>query len=103
VAQLNGMIGDIGVSLVDAIATGLAVLAAGEIVAAQYFATRVEARTRLIASLLMWEGVAMLACAAVIYYRRDFDAATIVAVIAIWMAGAGIGMVRAGIFDRPAE
>jgi uncharacterized membrane protein HdeD (DUF308 family) len=90
-------------SLIDAVAAGLAMLAAGELVAAQYFATHAEARTRLIASLLLWEGVAMLACAAVIYVRRDFDVATIVAIIAIWMAGAGVGLVRAGVFDRPAD
>ena len=90
-------------SLVDAIAAGLAMLAAGELVAAQYFSTHTEARTRLIASLLLWEGVAMLACAAVIYVRRDFDVATIVSIVAIWMAGAGVGLLRAGIFDRQGE
>jgi uncharacterized membrane protein HdeD (DUF308 family) len=90
-------------SLIDAIAAGLAMLAAGEIVAAQYFSTHTQARTRLIASLLLWEGLAMLACAAVIYLRRDFDVATIVAIIAIWMAGTGVGLLRAGVFDRPAE
>jgi hypothetical protein len=52
---------------------------------------------------LMWEGVAMLACAAVVYLRRDFDLATIVAVIAIWMAGAAVGLLRAGVFDSSAE
>ena len=45
----------------------------------------------------------MLACAAVIYVRHDFDVATIVAIIAIWMAGAGVGLLRAGVFDRPAR
>lgn len=92
-----------GISLVDAIAVGLAMLAAGELAAAQYFSSHAEARTKLIASLLMWEGVAMLACAAVVYVRRDFDVATIVAVIAIWMAGTAVGLLRAGVFDRPAE
>ena len=92
-----------GFSLIDAVAAGLAMLAAGEIVAAQYFSTQAAARTKLIASLLLWEGVAMLACAAVIYVRRDFDVATIVAIIAIWMAGAAVGLLRAGVFDRPAE
>jgi hypothetical protein len=92
-----------GISLIDAVAAGLAMLAAGEIVAAQYFSTHAAARTKLIASLLLWEGVAMLACAAVIYVRRDFDVATIVAIIAIWMAGAAVGLLRAGVFDRPAE
>ena len=91
------------ISLIDAVAAGLAMLAAGELVAAQYFATHAEARTKLIASLLLWEGVAMLACAAVIYLRRDFDAATIISIIAIWMAGAGVGLLRAGVFDHPAD
>ena len=90
-------------SLIDAVVAGLAMLAAGEIVAARYFASHAEARTRLIASLLLWEGLAMLACAAVIYVRRDFDVATIVAIIAIWMAGTAVGLLRAGVFDRPAE
>ena len=92
-----------GFSLIDAVAVGLAMLAAGEIVAAQYFAGQFSARAKLIASLLLWEGVAMLACAAVIYVRRDFDVATIVSIVAIWIAGAGIGLLRAGVFDRPVE
>ncbi len=97
------MSGDGGFSLIDAIAAGLAMLAAGEIVAAQYFANQNKLKTKLIASLLLWEGVAMLACAAIVYVRRDFDVATIVSVIAIWMAGAAVGLLRAGVFDRPAE
>jgi hypothetical protein len=40
----------------------------------------------------------------VIYARAAlFDVGTIVSVIAIWMAGAGVGLLRAGIFDRPVE
>jgi len=90
-------------SLIDAIAAGLAVLAVGEIAAAQFFANHASARGKLIASLLLWEGVAMLACAGVLYVRQAFDVSTIVTLIAIWMAGAGIGLLRAGIFDAPSE
>jgi hypothetical protein len=89
-------------SLTDAIAAGLAVLAAGEIAASRLFAD--QEKHKLLTSLLFWEGIAMLAVAAVIYVRATiFDVSTIVAVIAIWMAGAAVGLLRAGIFDRPAE
>ncbi len=90
-------------SLIDAIAAGLAVLAVGEIAAARFFAGQDNARSKLIASLLVWEGIAMLACACVLYVRRDFDLSTIVSLIAIWMAGAGVGLLRAGVFDAPHE
>jgi len=90
---------DPGLSLFDFIAAGLAVLALGELVAARYFADQ----NKLIASLLLWEGVAMFACAGVLYIRQDFDLSTIVSVIAIWMAGAGVGLLRAGVFDAPPE
>jgi hypothetical protein len=88
-----------GPSLFDFIAAGLAVLALGELVAARYFADQ----NKLIASLLLWEGVAMFACAGVLYIRQDFDLSTIVSLIAIWMAGAGVGLLRAGVFDAPPE
>ena len=90
---------DAGPTLIDIIAAGLAVLALGEVIAARYFADR----NKLIASLLLWEGVAMLACAGVLYTRQAFDAPTIVSLIAIWMAGAGVGLLRAGVFDAPRE
>jgi hypothetical protein len=90
---------DSGLSLFDFIAAGLAVLALGELVAARYF----DDQNKLIASLLLWEGVAMFACAGVIYIRQDFDLSTIVSIIAIWMAGAGVGLLRAGVFDAPPE
>jgi hypothetical protein len=91
------------VTMYDAIAAGLAVLALGEVVAARFFDSQDRAQSKLIASLLLWEGVAMLACAAVVYIRQDFDVSTIVSIIAIWMAGAGVGLLRAGIFDAPRE
>jgi hypothetical protein len=91
------------VTMYDAIAAGLAVLALGEVVAARFFDSQNRAQSKLIASLLLWEGVAMLACAAVVYIRQDFDVSTIVSIVAIWMAGAGVGLLRAGIFDAPPE
>jgi len=91
------------VTMYDAIAAGLAVLALGEVVAARFFDSQDHAQSKLIASLLLWEGVAMLACAAVVYIRQDFDVSTIVSIVAIWMAGAGVGLLRAGIFDAPRE
>ena len=92
-----------GISWIDAIAAGLAVLAVAEIVASQVFARQRTAST-LVASLLLWEGIAMLACAGVIHARQEiFEFATIVSVVAIWMAGAAIGLLRAGIFDPPSE
>lgn len=90
---------DTGPSLFDFIAAGLAVLAIGEVVAARYFADS----NKLIASLLLWEGVAMLACGGVFYIRQNFDMSTIVSLVAIWMAGAGVGLLRAGVFDAPRE
>lgn len=91
------------VTIYDAIAAGLAVLALGEVVAARFFDSQDRPKSKLIASLLLWEGVAMLACAAVVYVRQDFDVSTIVSIVAIWMAGAGVGLLRAGIFDVPRE
>ncbi|MBL9097947.1 MAG: hypothetical protein JNK07_13535 [Alphaproteobacteria bacterium] len=94
---------DAAVTLFDMIAAGLAVLAAGELVAAQFFAGQNKPQQKLIVSLLVWEGIAMFACAGVIYVRQTFDMATIVSLIAIWMAGAGVGLLRAGVFDGPRE
>jgi hypothetical protein len=94
---------DAGPSIFDIVAAGLAVLALGEVVAARYFAGQPGAQTKLIASVLLWEGVAMLACAAILYVRQDLDVSTIVSIIAIWMAGAGVGLLRAGVFDVPRE
>jgi hypothetical protein len=94
---------DTGPSIFDIVAAGLAVLALGEVVAARFFDGQNRPQSKLIASLLLWEGVAMLACAAVLYIRQDFDISTIVSIIAIWMAGAGVGLLRAGIFDAPRE
>ena len=94
---------DPGPSIFDIVAAGLAVLALGEVVAARFFDGQDRPHSKLIASLLLWEGVAMLACAAVLYVRQDFDVSTIVSIIAIWMAGAGVGLLRAGVFDAPRE
>jgi hypothetical protein len=94
---------DGGPSIFDIVAAGLAVLALGELVAARIFSGQDTKQARLIASLLLWEGVAMLACAAVIYTRQNFDVATIISLIALWMAGAGVGLLRAGVFDAPRE
>ena len=92
-----------GPSIFDIVAAGLAVVALGEVVAARLFAGQDGKQSRLIASLLLWEGVAMLACAGVLYVRQDFSVATIISLIAIWMAGAGVGLLRAGVFDAPRE
>ena len=94
---------DAVISLADAIAAGLAVVAFGEMIAARYFAMQDSAQSRIIASLLLWEGFAMLACAFILHFRQEFGFSTIVALIAIWMAGAGIGLLRAGFFDAPRE
>ena len=91
------------VSIYDTIAAGLAVLALGEVVAARYFSGQSAAQSKLIASLLLWEGVAMLACAGILFIRQDFAVSTIVSIIAIWMAGAGVGLLRAGVFDAPRD
>ena len=91
------------ISLADIIAAGLVVAGIGELVAARYFATQDAAQSRLIAALLFWEGLAMFACASILHIRQDFGFSTIVALIAIWMAGAGMGLLRAGIFDAPRE
>jgi hypothetical protein len=93
---------DGGPSIFDILAVGLAFAAVGEIVAAQFFANR-PATNKLIPHLLLWEGIAMFACAGVVYIRQDFSIATIVALIAIWMAGAAVGLLRAGVFDAPKE
>lgn len=94
---------DSGISFADVIAAGLAVVACGEMVAAQYFAMQASAHSRLIASLLLWEGFSMFACAFILHFRQEFSVSTIVALVAIWMAGAGIGLLRAGFFDAPRE
>lgn len=94
---------DTPISLADAIAAGLAVVAFGEMIAARYFAMQNSAQSRLIASLLLWEGFAMFACAFILHFRQEFGVSTIIALIAIWMAGAGIGLLRAGFFDAPRE
>lgn len=90
-------------SLADMIAAGLLVLGVGEIVAARFFAAKQSARSSLIAALLFWEGLAMFAGASILIIRQDFGFSTIVALVAIWMAGAGMGLLRAGIFDAPRE
>ena len=88
-------------SLIDAIAAALAAVAVAEIVASEMLARR-QPINLLVVSLLFWEGIAMLACASVIYIRQEFfDAATVVSVVAIWMAGAVVGLLRAGVFDPP--
>ena len=88
-------------SLIDAIAAALAAIAVAEIVMAQFLARR-QPMNLLVVSLLFWEGIAMLACASVIYIRQEFfDVATVISVVAIWMAGAAVGLLRAGVFDPP--
>lgn len=94
---------DNAISLSDIIAAGLAVVALGELVAAQYFANQSSVQSRVIASLLLWEGFAMFACAFILHFRQEFGTSTIVALVAIWMAGAGMGLLRAGFFDAPRE
>lgn len=94
---------DAVITLADAIAAGLAVVAFGEMLAARYFAMQDGVQSRIIASLLLWEGFAMFACAFILHFRQEFGFSTIVALIAIWMAGAGIGLLRAGFFDVPRE
>jgi hypothetical protein len=94
---------DPSVSLADMIAAGLVMVGIGEIVAARYFAAQEAERSRLVAALLFWEGLAMFASAAILHVRQDVDVSTIVALVAIWMAGAGMGLLRAGIFDAPRE
>jgi hypothetical protein len=92
---------DQDISLTDVIAAVLAVLAIGEIVASQVLARRPSVNA-IVVSLLFWEGIAMLGCAGVIHVRQEFfEFATIVSVIAIWMAGAAVGLLRAGVFDPP--
>jgi cell division protein FtsW (lipid II flippase) len=94
---------DPSLSLADMISAGLVVAGAGELVAARYFAFQEEPRSQLIAALLLWEGLAMFVCATVLHWRQDFGMSTVIALIAIWMAGAGMGLLRAGIFDAPHE
>lgn len=81
------------------VAAALAFVAAGEIAASRFVAAQAEERTRLVASLLFWEGIAMFACAGVIFIRQDFGVATIVSLLSIWLAGAAVGLLRAGAFD----
>lgn len=94
---------DSPVSLADMIAAGLVMAGIGQIAAARYFTAQASERARLLAALLFWEGLAMFLCATILHVRQDFDLSTIVALIAIWMAGAGMGLLRAGIFDAPRE
>jgi hypothetical protein len=91
-----------GLSIFDFVAIGLAMAAVGELAAAQFFANR-PGTNKLIPHLLLWEGIAMFACAGILYVRQDFGVGTIVALIATWMAGAAVGLLRAGIFDTPRE
>ncbi|NOT40444.1 MAG: hypothetical protein HOP13_08130 [Alphaproteobacteria bacterium] len=91
-----------GLSIFDFVAIGLAMAAVGEIVAGQFFANRLDTH-KLIPHLLLWEGIAMFACAGVVFIRQDFGISTLIAMIAIWMAGAAVGLLRAGIFDTPRE
>jgi hypothetical protein len=60
-------------------------------------------QTRLIATVLFWEGIAMLACAAVLYVRQDLSLTTIVSIVALWLAGGAVGLLRGGMFDAPRE
>jgi len=94
---------DTSISLADVLAAGLLVVGIGEIVAARFFAAQQSARSGLIAALLFWQGLSMFAGACILIIRQDFDFSTIVALVAIWMAGAGMGLLRAGIFDAPRE
>ena len=93
---------DGGLSVFNVVAIGLAMAGVGEIFAAQFFANR-PGTHKLVPHLLLWEGVAMFACAGVVFIRQSFDLSTIIAVIAIWMAGAAVGLLRAGMFDTPRE
>jgi hypothetical protein len=93
---------DGGLSVFDFIAVGLAMAAVGEIVAGQFFANK-PGTHKLIPHLLLWEGIAMFACAGVVYVRQDFSLTTLIALIAIWMAGAAVGLLRAGVFDPSGE
>jgi len=95
------MSGDIG--LFDIVALILAVAGAGEIIASRSSLIDTMPRARLVAALLFWEGIAMIAIAAVLYARQAFDAATIVAVVAIWLAATAVAALRAGAFDPPRE
>jgi len=81
----------------------LALAGVGEIVASRASFVATMPRPELVSSLLFWEGVAMIACAAVLYMRQSFDLSTIVAFVAIWLAGAAVGALRAGAFDAPPE
>jgi hypothetical protein len=89
-----------GASLFDVVSAVLALLAAGELVAARFVAGQDKPRSQFIATLLFWEGIALLGCAAVLYIRQDFDVATIVSLVALWLAGAAVGLLRGGVFDR---
>ncbi len=92
---------DTSISLPDIIAAGLTVVAAGEMLAALYFASHPSAQSGLISSLLFWEAIAMFFCAGILHFRQEFGVSTVISLIAIWMAGAGIGLLRAGFFDAP--
>ncbi len=85
----------------DMVAVAFAVMGAVEMAVARYFADAARPNAKLIASLLLWEGVAMLACAAALYARQSFDMQTIVSLIAFWTAGAAVGLLRGGAFDGP--
>jgi hypothetical protein len=92
-----------GSSIFDIIAIVLALIGAGEILAAQFVAPHQGQRTKLIATLLFWEGIAMLACAGVLYVRQDLSMTTIVSIVALWLAGAAVGLLRGGVFGGPQE
>lgn len=87
------------ISLADGVAILLALAGIAEMFAARWFAAGEDTRQRLIASLLLWEGFAMFAGAFILHFRQDFSFSTIVALIAIWLAGAGIGLLRSGVLD----
>ena len=92
-----------GPPIIDIIAVVLALIGAGEIVAAQFVSPRLGPQTKLIATVLFWEGIAMLVCAGVLYVRQDLSITTIVSIVALWLAGGAIGLLRGGVFDAPKE
>jgi hypothetical protein len=92
-----------GQSIIEIIAIVLALVGAGEILASQFVSSRLGPQTKLIATVLFWEGIAMLACAGVLYVRQDLSMTTIVSIVALWLAGGAIGLLRGGVFDAPKE
>ena len=91
------------VSIVDIVAEVLALIGAGEVFASQIASSRRWPHARLTGAVLFWEGVAVLTCASVLYMRRDFGLATIVSIVALWLAGGAVGLLRGGIFDKPQD